>query len=751
MALAQIARGKPWTLTIALATALSAAWLTAGPAAAEKAAKPKKKPKAPASAGTLEKLDTSLRLVPANAAFYSSMLRNREQVEAVLKSRAWARLMEMPAVQMGLAMLKAQSEEPGSPVAQAQAFLANPQFRQSIDLAQDMVSHEIFVYGDKSFVGFADLAQQLVGGMRYGPMMLQATGRGGNLTSDEIQGMLLFSILAENLDLIRAPDLIIGFKLKDKENAETHLRMLEDLLTGLTAGNELLKDRIKRQKVGGHEYLTLSLDGSMVPWDEAPIEKLRKLEANEGDVAKVIERLKKTTVVVSLGVRGDYLLLAVGSSTDCLARLGQGKLLAGRAELRPLEKFADKKLTSISYLSNAMMAKLGTGAKDIDDLLDVVKEVLPAAKLGEDKDKRILGDAAALAEDLKTMLPKPGAAMAFTFMTDRGMEGYAYDWTENTTLDGSKPLSLLEHVGGSPILAWVSRSKVSIEGYDLAVKWIKTGFAYFEEFAKPQIPEKERGQYEKFIKKALPLAGRMDKANRELLFPALADGQGGLVIDARLTSKQFHQAMPPMEKEMPMVEPALIFGVSDAKLLVRAMAEYREVANGLIDLVREVAPQETPAFAVPEPKSKKIGSGTVYFYPLPGEWGLDKKILPNAGLSDTVAVVTASQGHTERLLKATPLAAGGVLAGASQRKLATAVVFDWARMVDAAAPWVDFAATMIVKQELRGADEAQTKQIMDQVHTVLDVLKCLKSVTAETYVEDGVMVTHSLTEIRDMK
>ena len=38
-----------------------------------------------------------------------------------------------------------------------------------------------------------------------------------------------------------------------------------------------------------------------------------------------------------------------------------------------------------------------------------------------------------------------------------------------------------------------------------------------------------------------PLLGRLDKTTRDLLIPALADGQTGLVIDAKLTSQPVHQ------------------------------------------------------------------------------------------------------------------------------------------------------------------------------------------------------------------
>ena len=72
----------------------------------------------PAAAADLAKLDTSLKLIPADAAFYSSMLRNREQFEAIKNSNAWAKIMEMPVVQMGLFLYNAQVETPDSGPAQ---------------------------------------------------------------------------------------------------------------------------------------------------------------------------------------------------------------------------------------------------------------------------------------------------------------------------------------------------------------------------------------------------------------------------------------------------------------------------------------------------------------------------------------------------------------------------------------------------------------------------------------------------------
>ena len=137
----------------------------------------------------------------------------------------------------------------------------------------------------------------------------------------------------------------------------------------------------------------------------------------------------------------------------------------------------------------------------------------------------------------------------------------------------------------------------------MAVKWAKTAYGYFKEFGLPIMPEDDREKAEKFLEAALPLVERMDKANRELLIPALADGQVALVIDGKLTSKHFIESLPATEKPMPMIEPALVVGVSDAKLLKKGLGEYRAIINGLIDAVRQIEGANVPEdFQIPEPQ-----------------------------------------------------------------------------------------------------------------------------------------------------
>jgi hypothetical protein len=123
------------------------------------------------------------------------------------------------------------------------------------------------------------------------------------------------------------------------------------------------------------------------------------------------------------------------------------------------------------------------------------------------------------------------------------------------------------------------------------------------------------------------------------------------------------------------------------------------------------------------------------------------------GLSDKVAAFTVSNQHSERLLKATPLAVGGVLTDAN-RPLALAVSFDWAGLVDAVTPWIELGVDALVKAQPEVSSflgsEPGKPSVADQVRTVLSVLKTMRTITAESYLEDGLLVTHSLVEIRDI-
>jgi hypothetical protein len=557
--------------------------------------------------------------------------------------------------------------------------------------------------------------------------------------------------LVNQIDRIKFPELVIGCKVKDKALAKEQLGHLEsNLKQALGMAPPAFKNCLKQTTIDGHSYLTITLDGSMVPWDEEAVDKIRSLAATPADGDKLIERLKKTTLAISLGLRDDYLLLAIGPSTDVLARIGKGPTLRSLPELAAVAKFADKRICSVSYQSKALNQHLGQTKTDIDNLLETVKSFLPSLPVPDKLREDLVKDAAGLAADIKTLIPEVGAKSSIGFLTDSGLESYDYDWSEHPELDASKPLDLLRHIGGNPIAALVGRSKNSPEGYDLLVKWCGIGQRYFEEYGIPQMKSqmkaKELAEFEKVYAAVKPLLGRLDKTTRNLLIPALADGQAGLVVDAKLTSRQFIKTLPPTEKPMPMLEPAIVVGVSDAAKLKLAFEEYYAVADDFVEILKGIEKSEIPKdFKIPRPRVFNLSVGTGYGYALPAECGVDTRVMPNAGLSEKVAVLSLSGKHTLRLLEEKEPKVGG-FALPTDRPLAAIGVLDFAALMEALTPWVELGLDEGTKQ----LDPQNAAAVRQHAKVALAVLKVFRGSVSETYTEDKATVTHARSEFHDI-
>ena len=706
------------------------------------------------------KYGNSLDWVPADSVFYSASLRLHEQLDIAAKSKAWEKLKNLPVVQMGYGFFQMSFYAPGGPGDQVRDFLAQPENKELIDLVCDSVSSEIVMFGDRSSADFADIALRTMNAVRYGSMMARAES-GAN--QEDVSARIVFNSLDANRDKLSAPGIVFGFKLTDAKRAQNQLKRLEELAKPQLEAEPQMRGRLKHTSVSGVDYLALELDGSMVPWEQVP---WQRLEEKPGQYEKLREKLRGMRLVIYAGVRNDYLLFAIGSSPAQLAALGQGKPLADLPELAPLAKYSGEKLTEVSFVSKSLLGSIGYSSGDFDQLVDVARQLLPEAGLPADLNERIIKDTSELIGDLKGAIPEPGAHLSFSFLTSRGIEGYSYDWTQNLYLDASKPLELLSHAGGSPLLAAMSRSKYSPQQYESLRKWVQKAFGYFEEIALPRFNGHEREEYTKFKEFALPLVQRLDKATGTMLLPALADGQVGLVLDAKLKSKSWFHGMPQVDQELPMLEAAVVFGVSDAELLKKACDEYRAVTDIVLEKAKELHPGQIPAdFKLPAAESRELklpeGTAAIYWYKMPPEYdaNVDAQLLPNAGLSKNVAALSFAPKTSERLLASTPLTVilDGPLAD-RKKPLASAVSFNWAATVDAVGPWIDLAVRQFAPRGAQGGgqleaanDDPSTRMILDQVHTFLDVLKVLRTSESATYQDGAAMVTHSLTVFHDVE
>jgi hypothetical protein len=713
----------------------------------------------PARAAETGRASSSLQFIPADAAFYCTMLRNREQLEAVLHSNAWARIKALPFVQAGWAMAKIQFSEDGK-LAPLYQFYQQPENRQLLALAGDMFSHEVFVYGSESWAGFSQLMLEVYSSAQYGPLFAMLKGEAGDLNPQQLRAKMALKSLAENRKLLRVPDLIMGFKVSKIDRAQAQLKRLEKLLDRALQHEPKLKGRFKREKVAGSDFLTLHLDGSLVPWDDLPI---KDLEDKEGEYDALIKQLKGEHLTVSVGVRDGYLLLSMGRSNAHLARLGQGPRLADRPEFRPLAKFADKPIVSVTYFSKKLSAQVAAGTADIHSMVEWAKQFLPegvSAKKRAAIEKQLEG----LGKDVSAYLPKPGARFSFSFLNGRGYEGYSYDWTGYPQRDGSKPLTLLHHAGSEPLLVVAGRSRTSIDQYRMAAKFVRLAKEYADVYVQAKADDENKEKYQKFFDGLGPVFKRLNEVTEQFMVPALADGQAAFVLDARLKSKQWFKLLPEADTALPMLEPAIVVGVSDEAKLRKAFGEYRVLANQLLAKLHEVDEDKVPELKIPKPKTAKVLGGRLYFYPLPEQWGLDKRLAPTAGISDenahpAVLALTISADHAKRLMGATPLKVRNGPLAKTDRPLAAAVYFNGPRTIDAITPWVDLGVRVITPKAMRideddPAEKARADQMVSVIlggaHTLFDVLKVFRSYSSATYRDNEVWVTHHQTVIRDL-
>lgn len=696
--------------------------------------------------------DNSLQLVPANAGFYSALLHNKAQLDLFTKSKAFQTLWNLPQVQLGWKALQAEYAKDKSELAKVRQVLESPLGKDGLAVLSDAVSEEIFLYGGESWGGLLKLGFAVMSGVQYGPARALLEGKGGGLNPNELQGYAALKALATNLDLVQVPDLVLGFKLKDTEKAETLLKKIEVavIVEALKGAPRPIQDVYKRTQVGKSSLLTFTVSGAMLPWDRIPI---KDLEQKDGEFGPLVKKLQQMQFTLSLGVHEGFLVVGIGPSAQTVGKLStKGPLLKDSAEFKLLAKAGSNRITDINYSAKSLLAPLyAANAESLDSLLELGTAALNASPLPEERKAKIQKDLEAFVKDAKSVQVEAGAALSFNFTTTRGTEGYAYDWTKNPYVDGSKPLPLFQHAGGTPILVNVARSKVNVAMYQGLAKYARIAYGHIDAYAQDNLPNEEAKK--RYLDITQALAGIMKKFDAitvDLFYPATADGQFGFVIDGKWTSNEWITGVK-LPRPMPMLEVGMVLGLADAQKFTQAITAYRKLINEAINEFGRVVPDATlpPALEIPPPKSKMVEGGTLYHYPLEGV-PLDKQFQPLFGVGKDVLVFACGEDHVKRLLAKKPLKlTDGPLGTRLDKPLVSGFYLDFPAFIDGLAPWVEVGVGEAVKEAIKDKDQAA--DAMKAVTTLIRVLKCVKATSSATYLEGGATVTHSETVVKDLE
>ncbi len=707
--------------------------------------------------------DTGLSMIPADAAFVSSSLRLREQYDAIVGSNAFASIKKLPAVKKFFDSLEEQREQPGSPLSIVDTFMQLPENQQAIDLLADMVATDTFVYGEPSWIKVVTLFKKVQQAQQAANILRMAEGDAsfGTDFGNEFATRLMLKTIADNKDLIVIPDLVWGFRTTMGEAAVTQLKRLEVLLQLATQANPDLADALERRTIAGGEFVTFTFkpDYSLLR------QQMVVDEESEADVDAIFEALGGIEVVVAIGTVGDRVILSLGDSTDHLEKLvvsggGFEKGLLGTKPLTPLKDHQDKPITAFSSVSEAMMEVLAPSTAEIDQLASLTDRIAEQADLSD--------EAAADARDmLQTIsagyakwLPTPGPWMAYSFLAEQGYEGYAWDWSRNGPLDGSKRLDLLEHVGGAPLAAAALRLRNDAYQFDDVVAWADMLRGFAVKHLLPRADEDVQEKVAAFEQHLLPLGQKFVDIVRRTFRPAMAGGQIGFVIDGKSKTSRLQQALPQAEAPLPLLEPAIVIGLDDPALFREGMNDFFALSDELVDAVRAMSPEAVPSdYRIADPRKEEVAGGNVWSWPLE-KTGLDEQVQPAIALGKDAAVLSLVPKQAGRLIVETPLTTGATLTK-FEEPLAGAATLDVAGLIEALEPWVIYAARYAAVQGREGSvdsdltldadvEDEQAKEILAQVKVVLEAAKVLRVATAETAVKPEATVTHWRNIIRDI-
>jgi len=570
-----------------------------------------------------------------------------------------------------------------------QEWASDPENRELAPLLLDAASNEVFIYstGYSELIslqqeGYQNMAKELLAYAKKHP--------GATLDNDFMEELDWDKIVPwDKLETAKMMDLVIGVKVSNPDKVAFQLTRLHKLIEdGLNSDDDLkmFAERFSAGRIGRHPFLTMKLDGDMIPWGEADLTELTGKQRVMAERAIAI--MKKKTITAAIGVWEDYLIVSIGDNNDHLANLGEGDLLIDRKEFAKVRKHSDEKVVSVWYASE----EFAKTASNIDGTLDYYRAMAslmlndPSIELDGMVRGRIERDMKEFQTDLVSLIPKAGAMVRFVLWDEHGYEGYIQNWTENRHLTTTEPLTILQHTGRSPVVVMASNLQQREDLFDIGVKWVERGWLYIEDFVPPELDPEEREKFKRFATKVPPLWEKFVATTREKWQPAVANGQRAFVA---VEGEAISIPLPTGEKSepLPTIEFALITGVSDKEKFLGAATDYYDLIDETAAVLHDVDPDAIPKWTVPRPKPVK-GEEDLHYYALPKEVreGVDRKELITLGVSDDVAVITSTQAVAKQILKSRPAKLGGVATGLD-KPLASVTYIDVERGLKLAERW----------------------------------------------------------------
>ncbi len=709
---------------------------------------------------TAQAADLGIGLIPDDAAFLASTLRGREQYDRIATSNAFASLKELKSVAKALDELAKQQTQPGNPMALAMMMMQMPDNQEAIALLQDMVATDTFVFGTSSWVTVSKLFKKLQSAQQAANIATITKGTDLEIDTDTTLNRLIAETLAANTDQIVIPDLVWGFHTTQVDAAKKQLERIDGFATSMAQSQPMLADAVARKKIGNGDFITVTIkpDPNLI---KMAMSNVVKFDDMEEELEKILKRVGELEIVVALGIVKEHVVLSIGGGTEHLQAMGStGGSLLDTKPFKVVRDATEKPLTSIWYRSQKLAKAWETSPEDIEQAKKLAAAVAEANELTPEattEAEELVGE---LLEGYASRMPEAGPWLAYSYLTDTGYAGEEWNWAKNIPWNGSMPLSL-DHFGGDPFAVIALRTKTDPEQFEAFVNWADSLRQFVSNAIAATGDDDVQEGFKTFDEKIVPLGKELTNTVREKFVPALKNGQFGLVLDGKASTTKLQASLPASTEPLPLIEPAIVLSLDDEILFREGLSDIFALSDKLLAVIREIDEDIIPSeYRIPDPEEKDTGSGSLWTFALP-ESGLDEQIQLSIGVGKNAAVFSFTPTQAARILAGSPLEVEGANYHESSENLAAAAILDWVAFANVIEPWATYVIRCGGVQQEQGrldpdstiGTDSETDEVTDaleQLATIFDVFRCLKSATAKTSIEEDATVTRWQNRIEDL-
>ncbi len=708
------------------------------------------------NAHTAQAADLGIGLIPDDAAFLASTLRGREQYDRIVASNAFASLKELKSVAKALDELAKQQTQPGNPMAIAMMMMQMPDNQEALALLNDMMATDTFVFGTSSWVTVSKLFKKLQSAQQAANVATITKGTDLEIDAESTLNQLLAETLAANTDQIVIPDLVWGFRTTQVDAAQKQLARIETFVTGMAQAQPMLADAVTREKIGNGDFITVTIkpDPALLKMAMSNVVKFNDMEE---ELEKIMNRINELQIVVALGVVKEHVVLSIGGGTEHLQAMGStGGSLLDTKPFKVVRDATEKSLTSIWYRSQKLAKAWETSPEDIEQAKKFAAAVAKANDLTPEataEAEELVGE---LLEGYASQMPEAGPWLAYSYLTDTGYAGEEWNWAKNIPWNGSMPLSL-DHFGGNPLAVIALRTKTDPKQFEAFVNWTDSLRKFVSNAIASTGDDDVQEGFKTFDEKIVPLGEELTNTVREKFVPALKNGQFGLVLDGKASTTKLQASLPASSKPLPLIEPAIVLSLDDEALFREGLSDIFALSDKLLAVIREIDEDAIPSeYRIPDPEEKDADGGSLWTFALP-ESELDEQIQLSIGVGKNAAVFSFTPTQAERILTSSPLQ----LEGDFSQNLAAAAILDWVAFANLLEPWATYVIRCGGMQQEQGrldpdstiGPDSETEEVSDaleQLATIFDVVRCLKSATAKTSIEEDATVTRWQNRIEDL-